>query len=101
MKTIDLTVKTWRDRVNGNNYVAGRIVTDYGTDEAKTLAMPFHYGDYGQAEFDATNILAMAGMIEDCYAGHLSTYCREHNIIYRYNHTEGCLMRDVKAFGKA
>jgi len=102
MKTIILTVKTWRNRVNGNSYVSGRIVTDYGTETERTLYMPFGYGDYQQAEHDAISVLSAAREIYGAdYSTSLTAYCREHNIIYQYNHAEGCLLRDVKAWGIA
>ena len=100
MKTIDLTVKTWRDKVNGNNYVSGRIVIDYAMETERTLVVPFQYGDYLQSEYEATKVLRNTGMLEDNYSGHLSTYCHEHRIVYRFNHQENCLQRDVKAFGR-
>lgn len=101
MKMIDLTVKTWRDKVNGNDYVSGRIVLDYGTDAERTYYMPFGYGDYQQAEHDAISVLSAAYAIYGAdYGTSLPAYCRTHNIIYRYTHTR-CSLRDVQAWGKA
>ena len=100
MKTIDLTVKTWWDRVNGNTYFSGHIVIDYGMETEKTILMPFQYGYGTHSEWMAKTALQEAGFIPRDEDAGLYMHCEKNKIIYRYNKQEGCLLRDVKAFGK-
>jgi len=47
VKTVDVKVKEYYDKVNGNSYFGGEIVTNYGTKGAKFYKIPFQYG-YGE-----------------------------------------------------
>ena len=95
IKTIDVNAKEWFDVVNGNSYFSGDITLNYGTKTQKELAMPFQYG-YGNHYLDiACDMLDKAGYINNkSYTG-LPRYCRENNIILRYQKQENCKKRDL------
>ena len=95
VKTIDVNAKEWFDKVNGNSYFSGEIITDYGTDNQQVYEMPFQYGYGRQYEDEATNVLNKIGVITDDKVC-LSTYCREHNIILRTYLQKNCKKRDLK-----
>ena len=88
IKTIDVNVKEWFDKVNGNSYFSGIITTDYGTKQEKNYNMPFQYG-YGEHYIDmAHQQLIKAGIIDgERHAngswGSLWRYCEDNNIILR------------------
>ena len=97
VKTIDVTVKTWRDRVNGNTYFSGHIIIDYGIDTEKMIKMQFQYGYGSHSEWMAKQALQEAGFIPKDEEAGLYMFCEKNKIIYTYNKQEGCLLRDVKA----
>jgi len=47
LKTIDIQVKEWFDRVNGNSYFSGIITLNFGYPDVETFIMSFQcgYGD--------------------------------------------------------
>ena len=98
MKTIDVNVKEWFDKVNGNSYFAGEIVLDYGTKEEKTLTMPFQYG-YGDFYLqEASAVLEKENLIQNNSYTSLTRYCRENEIILRNSKIENCKQRELKAY---
>jgi hypothetical protein len=48
VRSISISAKTWRDRVNGNSYFAVRIIVEYTSFSTVTLHIPFQIG-YGSA----------------------------------------------------
>ena len=101
VNTIDVNVRQWRDKVNGNNYQAGHIVIDYGMKNERTIYIPFQYGDLidcgvvKQALYDA----GIFGNGNEYHAS-VSYICRELDITYRYNIVKDCLKKDVISYGK-
>lgn len=88
---IHLSVRRWRDKVNGNSYFSARVYAD-----GELIArLPFQYG-YGSAP-DATALTETYGRATP-YA-YLSGYCREHGIRYTEDDCNA-LKREVIAHGK-
>jgi len=95
IKTIDVNAREWFDKVNGNSYFSGDITLNYGTKKEIVLAMPFQYG-YGDHFLDvACNLLDNAKLIKNDSFTRLPRYCRENDIILRYNKQENCKKRDL------
>jgi hypothetical protein len=95
IKTIDVNAKEWFDKVNGNSYFSGTITLNYGMKTQKELAMPFQYG-YGDHFLDvACDLLDNANFIKNDSYTRLPRYCRENDIILRYNKQENCKKRDL------
>jgi len=101
MKTVDVIVKEWRDRVNGNTYFAGRIILDYGTSDERTIYMPLQYGYGTQYEYEAIHALQEAGRVLTDEPITIVRYCHERGIIYRYIKIGNCKKREVEALGTA
>jgi hypothetical protein len=103
IKTIDINVKEWFDKVNGNSYFAGTITINYGMKSEKVLTMPFQYG-YGEHYKDQANaLLAEKGMIdnpryENGARKALWQYCRENSIILRCSKMENCKKKELLQF---
>jgi len=53
-KSIHLSIKRWRDRINGNSYFSGRVYAD-GVEIAR---MPFQYGYGSHPDAEAFNSVA-------------------------------------------
>lgn len=99
IKTLDITVKEWFDKVNGNSYWSSRAIVNYGMKTEKTIVSQFDYG-YGSHGENATwGNLKRIFKIED-NSPYPSMYCKENGIIYRYSKIKDCRKRDVVAFGK-
>lgn len=96
MQTIDLQARTWFDKVNGNSYFSVLITIDYGTENEKSIKLPFQYGYGSSHEFEAVKALKREGFYTDCKRENLFSYCEENNIILRTNHRKNCLKRDLK-----
>lgn len=107
IKTIDVHAKEWFDKVNGNSYFSARATVNFGTEDEKTVLIPFKYG-YGSTYIDAAfKALENAGIVTDRQhypnggGEALWTYCDKKGIILRYNKDEKCLKRDVRAYGES
>lgn len=82
LKTVDLSVLRWWDKVNGNSYFAGTITLNFGMPNECTLHMPFQYGSGSQPEFEASKVLQWAGIK---FAGRgIQWECRESKVVYRF-----------------
>jgi hypothetical protein len=100
IKTIDLDVKEWFDRINGNSYLSAKLTINYGMKDQRVYAIPFQYG-YGSApELEAAIILTSKEKIKAERYIPLSYFCRENGIIYRYGKQENCKKKDVISFGQ-
>ena len=105
IKTIDVTVKEWFDKVNGNSYFSARIVLNYGMPDEKTIALPFQYGYGDHYKSQAIRELSDIGIISDLVkypsggTEALWTYCDRHKIILRTNKIENCRKKDLKEYG--
>jgi hypothetical protein len=99
VKTIDINVKEWFDKVNGNSYFAGEVVVNYGMKSEIIFNMPFQYGYGEQYVQEATTILNHKDLTKAenfC----LWRYCKDNKIILRTNKEENCLQRELKAYNK-
>lgn len=99
VKTIDVNVKEWFDRVYGNSYFAGTVTVNYGLKTAQTFNLPFQYG-YGEHYTDMAQDLLAEKKIISCnaYKRPLSIYCRENNIILRANKQTGCKKKELMVY---
>ena len=96
MRTLDVNVKTWRDKIYGNTYFAGTFVTDYGTETEKTYLLPFQYGYGEQCLQEVKKLLTEFNRISCLDSESLRNYCRENNIILRFNMQENCKKSELK-----
>lgn len=93
-RALHLSVRRWRDKVNGNTYFAARIYAD----GVLIATLPFQYGYGSQSEWEALN--AIAGPAENRTRGNLALWCRDRGIRLVVEYADA-LQRDVKAFGNA
>jgi hypothetical protein len=96
MKTLDVNVKTWCDKMYGNTYFAGTFVTDYGTETEKEYLLPFQYGYGEQCLQEVKKLLTEFNRISCSDSESLRNYCRENNIILRFNTQENCKKSELK-----
>lgn len=47
VKTIDINVKEWFDKIYGNSYFAAIVTVNYGLEDSREIKIPFEYG-YGE-----------------------------------------------------
>ncbi len=96
MKTLDINVKTWRDKMYGNTYFAGTIIADFGTDKERVFLLPFEYG-YGEFCLQrAKELLTEFNLISPQYMENLRNYCKTNDIILRFNMQENCKKSELK-----
>jgi hypothetical protein len=96
MKSLDVNVKTWRDKLYGNTYFAGTFVTDYGTETEKTYLLPFQYGYGEQCLQEVKKLLTEFNRISCPDFESLRNYCKSKNIILRFNMQENCKKSELK-----
>ena len=94
---IHLSVRRWRDRVNGNSYFAARVYAD-GVEVAR---LPFQYGYGSQPDAEAMVAAREAGLFAGSEWTYLGRACREAGVAFTEDDVKGCLKRDVQAHGKA
>lgn len=99
VKTIDVNVLEWFDRVNGNSYFAGTVSVNYGTKTAQTFNLPFQYG-YGDHYKDiALQKLKSEGFFPEYKDDHLRLWeLRDKGIVIRTNKQENCKKRELTQF---
>lgn len=54
VKTVDLYIKRYWDRVNGNSYFSAQLVINYDMEDHTTIYIPFQYGYDSMPEQVAT-----------------------------------------------
>jgi hypothetical protein len=92
--SIHVSIRRWRDRINGNSYFSARCYAD-GKEIAR---LPFQYG-YGSApEWNAVAVLREAGILPDGREG-LFSACDSAGIALTVD-DYSALKRDVIAHGK-
>lgn len=96
MKTLDINVKTWTDKLYGNTYFAGTFVTNYGTKTEKTYLIPFQYGYGEQCLEEVKNLCTEFNIISLPYYESLRNFCKSNDIILRFNMQENCKKSDLK-----
>ena len=100
MKTLDIQAKEWFDGINGNSYFSARVTVDFGLDTVEEFKLPYQYG-YGEMYLQMTlELLTREGFIPTCPMMALWSWCRDNGVILRTNKEEGCLKRDMKAWGE-
>ncbi len=95
MKTLDIQALTWFDKVNGNSYFSALVTMDYGTENEKTIKLPFQYGYGSQYESETKAVLTEHNYISPAYSESLYTYCQRNNIILRSSNRKA-LKRELK-----
>lgn len=94
--TVDVQVKEWFDKVNGNSYFGGIVTVNYGRKNAITLSIPFQYGYGDHYKDQAFQILQDNKILNDvkerqsCWQ-----YYESKNIVARHTKHENSLKRDV------
>ena len=96
-KTIDIQGKSWFDKVNGNSYFSAQVTVNYGLKGVSSFKLPFQYGYGSQYEQEAFKELRERKLIKTIERGFYA--CQEEGIVLRSNIQEGCLKRDVVAWG--
>ena len=99
IKTVDVHVLSWFDRINGNSYFAGKLTLNYNSDNQVTLLVPFQYG-YGNHNEYITSEILFDHLIDKKQDISIKRLCRENNIVLRYTKTEN-KKRDLKALEKS
>jgi hypothetical protein len=96
METLDINVKTWRDKMYGNTYFAGTITTDFATSKERVFLLPFEYG-YGEFCLQrAKKLLTEFNLISPQYMENLRNYCKNNDITLRFYMQENCKKSDLK-----
>lgn len=96
IKTIDINVLEWFDKVNGNSYFAGTVTLNYGMKSEKVFVLPFQYG-YGEHYIEQAKIL----LFEKGYFKEndiMWRICKENNIILRTSKKENCKKAELLQF---
>ena len=102
IKTIDVNVKEWFDRIGGNSYFAGTVTINFGMENEKQIVLPYQYG-YGDHYRDmAYEELQKQGIIplQDSWKMPYWSFYRDNNIIARHYKQEKCLKRELKSIGE-
>ena len=92
--SVHLSVRRWRDRINGNSYFSARLIVD-----GVTHRIPFQYG-YGSqpcavAMIEAKDHVAAFSDARSCY---IDSACEEAGIAYTYDEADAT-NRDCVAHG--
>jgi len=96
IKTIDVNVKEWFDKANGNSYFAGVVTINFGMKSERLYDLDFQYG-YGDHYKDMA--LALLKQVEEIPSTNAITtlwkYCRNNDIILRTFKQENCKKREL------
>jgi len=99
IKTIDINVKEWFDKINGNSYFAGEIILNYGLKNVKIIFLPFQYG-YGEhyltEGFKA--IIESEKIKTNENINSLWRFCENNKIILRYHKEQNCLKKELMLY---
>jgi len=93
---IDVQVREWTDKPNGNSYFSARVYHE--GEVVVTIPFQYGYGDHGLHE--AMQVLAEHPDFFYVESFTMRGYCEALNIKYTYNKQEGCTKQDVKIFGE-
>lgn len=97
IKTIDLQVKEWFDKINGNSYYAAIITINFNRKNEKTIKMAFRYGYGNHSEYEAFQAIKKELNCFKKYKDNdsfLRVYKAE-NIDYYYTKEENCLKSEL------
>ena len=96
IKTIDVNVKEWFDKVNGNSYFAGTVIVNYQMKSEKRFLLPFQYGYDDHYRDMAFKLLCDKGIIKGCDRNTIHWhYYRDNKIIARHSKEHNCLKREL------
>lgn len=99
IQTLDLQVKRWWDKVNGNSYFSARLILDYGIKTEKTFFIPFQYGYGNFPEQKSLELLKEKGYVKpEKYS--MWDFTKSENVIYRFIDHGFTLQKEVKHFGE-
>ena len=93
---IDIQVKEWNDKVNGNTYFAGLITVNATSQDEALFLLPSQYGYGDQYLHQAGRILTEFNKISMEHGQSLSRYCRANNIVLTHSKQGECLKRELK-----
>ena len=95
IKTVDVKIKEWFDKKNGNSYFAGKIIVNYGLKNEQYIKISFQYGYDNQFEYIAFEELKRHGYIPYNITACYWRYYRDNNIIYRYSIQPNCKKKEL------
>lgn len=93
---IDIQVKQWRDKVNGNSYFAGMITINATSQDEALFLLPFQYGYGDQYLQESGRLLTECNKVSMDYGQSITNYCRANNIILTHSKQDGCLKKELK-----
>ncbi len=97
IKTIDIIVKEWFDRINGNSYFSANITINFNKKNQVKIYVPFTYGYGSHSEHVCFNKIKKdlnCFKAIDKNTSYWNAY-NKYKIDYRYNKIENCLKRDL------
>lgn len=94
LKTVEIHVKEWFDKVNGNSYFSACVIVNYARPNSFQFNIGFQYGYGNYGEQRALELLYEHG-VTDCKRAY---DLRQRNVGIKTFKTENCLKRDCKAF---
>jgi hypothetical protein len=103
IKTIDVYVKEWFDRIGGNSYFSARVTVNAGRKNETQIFVPFGYGygnHYEHEVFRAIKKGLNTFRKFDKNAIYWRVY-RHYDIKYSHTITDNHLKKDVVAWGKS
>ena len=74
---------------------SGKIIINYGLKDFKEISLPFQYGYDEQYLYESFKEIKEKLKI-NTKLFHLYQYCKENNIILRYNKQINCLKKELK-----
>lgn len=90
VKTIDINVNEWFDKINGNSYFSAIITLNFGMNDSLSIQIPFTYG-YG----DYSRQYSIEKLNELGYLPSPKYWELDEAIIVRYNKQQNCKKRDL------
>jgi len=93
--TVDVQVKEWFDKVNGNSYFGGIVTVNFGRKTAKQFPIPFQYGYGDSFRYKAVEVLQKNKVLKNEDNKSYWNIYNDLNIIARHNKQENCRKKDV------
>lgn len=99
IKTIDVTTKTWFDKVNGNTYFAQVITVNFGRKDEKRLINRFQYGYSSYEHFAKKFVMESLNLKTDLTDWNVCG-SRNARIIFRHTLQRDCKKRELLHIGE-
>lgn len=99
IKTIDIIMKSWKNRIDNNEFFSAHVIIDYNLSTEQKFKMPMQYGDIVGCLWAVRALLRDRYLIKDTIEV-LPDYCQKNRIILRKIIYDNCLKKEVKEFGK-